>query len=74
MVTVTGATVITEELWIKLENATIDMLWKADKVIASKDTTVIVDGQGHEENIQQRADEIRAQIANTKSDYEPKKN
>ena len=71
--TVTGATVITEELGLKLENATIDLLGKADKVIATKDTTVIVDGQGEENTIQQRADEIRMQIANTNSDYDREK-
>ena len=42
---VTGATVITEELGLKLEDATIEMLGRADKVIATKDTTVIVDGK-----------------------------
>jgi chaperonin GroEL len=44
--TVTGATLITEELGLKLEDATIDMLGKADKVISTKDNTIIVDGKG----------------------------
>jgi chaperonin GroEL len=43
--TVTGATLITDQLGIKLEDATIDMLGKADKVIVNKDETIIVDGK-----------------------------
>lgn len=59
---VTGATVITEELGLKLEDATIEMLGRADKVIATKDTTVIVDGKGDETAINERADQIKAQL------------
>lgn len=71
--TVTGATLITEELGLKLEDATIDMLGKADKVIATKDNTIIVDGQGNDQEIQQRADTIRAQLENTNSEYDKEK-
>ena len=71
--TVTGATLITEELGLKLEDATIDMLGKADKVISTKDNTVIVDGNGEEKVIQERADTIRAQLENTTSEYDKEK-
>ena len=70
---VTGATVITEELGLKLEDATIEMLGKADKVIATKDTTVIVDGKGDQTEINERADQIKAQIGMTTSDYDREK-
>jgi len=70
---VTWATLITEELGIKLEEATIDMLWKADKVISTKDNTVIVDWKGDEKEINERADQIKAQIGMTTSDYDKEK-
>lgn len=70
---VTGATLITEELGLKLDEATIDMLGKADKVISTKDNTVIVDWNGNEKAIQERADTIRAQLANTTSEYDKEK-
>lgn len=70
---VTGATVITEELGLKLEDATIEMLGRADKVIATKDTTVIVDGKGDTTEINERADQIKAQIGMTTSDYDREK-
>ena len=71
--TVTGATLITDELWIKLEDATIDMLGKADKVIVNKDETIIVDGKWDADEINDRANQIRAQIWITKSDYDKEK-
>ena len=70
---VTGATVITEELGLKLEDATIEMLGRADKVIATKDTTVIVDGKGDQTAINERADQIKAQLWMTTSDYDREK-
>lgn len=70
---VTGATVITEELGLKLEDATIEMLGRADKVIATKDTTVIVDGKGDQTAINERADQIKAQLGMTTSDYDREK-
>lgn len=57
--TVTGATVITEDLGLKLENATIDMLGQADKIISSKDTTIIVNGHGDPSAINERATIIK---------------
>ena len=71
--TVTGATLITDDLWIKLEDATIDMLGKADKVIVNKDETIIVDGKWDADEINDRANQIRAQIWITKSDYDKEK-
>ena len=71
--TVTGATLITDDLGIKLEDATIDMLGKADKVIVNKDETIIVDGKWDTNEINDRANQIRAQIWITKSDYDKEK-
>ena len=70
---VTGATVITEELGIKLEDATIDMLGKAEKVISTKDNTVIVSGKGNPEEIEARANQIKGQLSLTTSDYDREK-
>ena len=71
--TVTWATLITDDLGIKLEDATIDMLGKADKVIVNKDETIIVDGKWDTDEINDRANQIRAQIWITKSDYDKEK-
>ena len=71
--TVTWATLITDQLGIKLEDATIDMLGKADKVIVNKDETIIVDGKWDPDEINDRANQIRAQIWITKSDYDKEK-
>ncbi len=70
---VTGGTVISEELGLKLENATVDMLGKADKVIADKDKTTIVWGKGDEAEIEKRAEEIRAALEKTTSEYDKEK-
>ena len=70
---VTWATLITEELGLKLEDTTVDMLGKADKVISTKDTTVIVDGKWNPDEINARADQIKAQLAYTTSDYDREK-
>lgn len=70
---VTGATLITEELGIKLEDASIDMLGKAEKVISTKDSTVIVSGKGNPDEIQARANQIKAQISHTSSEYDREK-
>ena len=66
----TGGVVISEEKGLKLEQATIEMLGTADKVTVSKDNTTIVNGAGAKENIKERCDQIKAQIAATKSDYD----
>ena len=69
----TGGVVISEEKGLKLEQATLEMLGTADKVTVSKDNTTIVNGAGVKENIKERCDQIKAQIASTKSDYDREK-
>jgi chaperonin GroEL len=69
----TGGVVISEEKGLKLEQATIEMLGTADKVTVSKDNTTIVNGAGTKENIKERCEQIKAQIASTKSDYDKEK-
>ena len=69
----TGGVVISEEKGLKLEQATIEMLGTADKVTVSKDNTTIVNGAGAKGNIKERCDQIKAQIAATKSDYDREK-
>lgn len=71
--TVTWAMLITPELWYKLDEASIEMLWKAEKVICSKDNTIIVDWKWDQSKIEERADLIRSQIESTKSDYDREK-
>ncbi len=70
---VTGGKVITEDLGIKLENATIDMLGKAKKVIAKKDSTIIVDGKGDKKEINARISQIRKEIQASDSDFDKEK-
>lgn len=70
---ITGATVISEELGYKLEEATPDMLGKADKIIATKDKTTIVGGNGKQEQIDERVEQIRYQISQSTSDYDKEK-
>ena len=69
----TGGVVISEEKGLKLEQATIEMLGTADKVTVSKDNTTIVNGAGDKTNIKERCEQIKAQIASTKSDYDREK-
>ena len=69
----TGGVVISEEKGLKLEQATIEMLGTADKVTVSTVNTTIVNGAGAKENIQERCEQIKAQIASTKSDYDKEK-
>ena len=69
----TGGTVISEEVGLKLENATLDMLGTARKVIITKDETTIVQGGGDEEQIQGRVAQIRREIETTDSDYDREK-
>ncbi len=69
----TGGTVITEELGKKLESALISDLGQADKVIADKDNTTIVGGQGEPSAIKGRIEQIRVEIDNTTSDYDKEK-
>ena len=69
----TGGQVISEDLGIKLENVTIDMLGKAKKVTITKDDTTIVDGVGEKDAIEARIGQIKAQIETTTSDYDKEK-
>ncbi len=73
MAILTGGTVISEDLGIKLENVTLDMLGRAKRVIVHKDDTTIVDGAGKKEDIQARCAQIRQQIEETTSDYDREK-
>ena len=69
----TGGQVISEELGMKLENVTMDMLGKAKKVEITKDETTIVDGLGEKSEIEARTAQIRQQIEETTSDYDKEK-
>ena len=69
----TGGIVISEEKGLSLEQATIEMLGRCDKVTVSKDNTTIVNGAGNKEAIADRVTQIKAQIAATKSDYDKEK-
>lgn len=69
----TGATVISEETGFSLEAATIEMLGQAEKVTVDKDNTTIVNGMGDKSELEARVAQIRAQIENTKSDYDREK-
>ena len=69
----TGGQVISEERGFKLENATLDMLGRAEKVNIDKDNTTIVNGAGKKADIQGRVGQIRAQIDTTTSDYDKEK-
>jgi len=71
--TLTGAVVISEERGFTLENATPDMLGKAEKVVVDKENTTIVNGAGDKSAIEDRANQIRKQIASTTSDYDREK-
>ncbi|WP_030015796.1 MULTISPECIES: chaperonin GroEL [Micrococcales] len=69
----TGGQVITEEVGLSLDTATLDLLGQARKVVVTKDETTIVDGAGSAEEIEGRVSQIRAEIANTDSDYDREK-
>jgi chaperonin GroEL len=69
----TGGTVISSETGMELKEATVDMLGKARQVKVNKETTTIVDGAGDKEAIKNRVAQIRAQIAETTSDYDREK-
>jgi chaperonin GroEL len=71
--TLTGGQVISEDLGIKLENVTLDMLGRAKKVTISKDDTTIVDGAGDKKEIKARIAQLKAQIEETTSDYDKEK-
>ena len=71
--TLTGGTVISEDLGMKLESTTIEQLGQAKKIRITKDNTTIVDGAGSKESIDGRVNQIRAQVEETKSDYDREK-
>ncbi|MFM8626398.1 MAG: chaperonin GroEL [Actinomycetota bacterium] len=73
MAILTGGQVISEEVGLKLENATLDLLGRAKKVIISKDETTIVEGAGAEDDIKGRINQIKTEIDNTDSDYDREK-
>jgi chaperonin GroEL len=73
MAVLTGGQVISEEVGLKLENLTLDLLGKAKRVIVTKDTTTIVDGDGSPEDVAGRINQIKAEIENTDSDWDREK-
>ena len=73
MAILTGGQVVSEDLGIKLETVTLDMLGRAKKVQITKDNTTIVDGAGEKTEIEARCSQIRAQIEETSSDYDKEK-
>ncbi len=68
-----GGQVISQDLGLKLENVTLDMLGKAKKVLIDKDNTTIVEGAGKKDDIKDRCNQIRAQVEETTSDYDREK-
>jgi chaperonin GroEL len=73
MAVLTGAQVISEEIGLKLENATVDLLGTARRVIVTKDDTTIVDGAGKSEDVQGRVAQIKRAIEDTDSDWDREK-
>ncbi len=69
----TGGQVISEEVGLKLENATLDLLGRAKKIIITKDETTVVEGSGDDDDIKGRINQIKAEIDNTDSDYDREK-
>jgi len=73
MATLTGGQVVAEEVGLKLDNLTLDLLGKAKKVIVTKDTTTIVDGAGSDDDIKGRINQIKREIDDTDSDWDREK-
>src|SRR3954466_7641158 len=73
MAILAGGQVVTEEVGLKLENVTLDLLGKARKVVVTKDETTIVEGGGNDADIKGRINQIKAEIDNTDSDYDREK-
>jgi chaperonin GroEL len=73
MAILTGGQVISEEVGLKLENTTLDLLGRAKKIIITKDETTLVEGAGSEDDIKGRINQIKAEIDNTDSDYDREK-
>ena len=73
MATLTGGQVISEEVGLKLENVTLDLLGRAKRVIITKDETTIVDGDGEKADVEGRINQIKTEIENTDSDWDREK-
>ena len=73
MAILTGGQVISEEVGLKLENATLDLLGRAKKIIITKDETTLVEGAGSDDDIKGRINQIKTEIDNTDSDYDREK-
>ncbi|HMC53040.1 MAG TPA: chaperonin GroEL [Acidimicrobiales bacterium] len=73
MAILTGGQVVTEEVGLKLENVTLDLLGRARKVVVTKDETTVVEGAGTESDIKGRINQIKNEIENTDSDYDREK-
>src|SRR5436853_4683439 len=73
MAILTGGQVVTEEVGLKLENVTLDLLGRARKVVVTKDETTMVEGAGTEADIKGRINQIKTEIENTDSDYDREK-
>jgi len=73
MAILTGGQVISEEVGLKLENTTLDLLGNARKVVVSKDETTIIEGSGDKADVEGRISQIKAEIENTDSDYDREK-
>jgi chaperonin GroEL len=73
MAILTGGQVITEDVGLKLENVTLDLLGRARKIVVTKDETTVVEGAGDDTDIKGRINQIKAEIENTDSDYDREK-
>jgi len=73
MAILTGGQVVSEEIGVKLENVTLDMLGRARKVVITKDDTTVVEGQGAGEDIKGRINQIKGEIERTDSDWDREK-
>ena len=73
MAVLTGGQVISEEIGLKLENITLDLLGRAKRVIVTKDETTIIDGAGEKSDVEGRINQIKAEIENTDSDWDREK-
>jgi chaperonin GroEL len=70
---VTGGTVVTDDVGLKFEDVTVEMLGRAGRVISTKDKTIIVDGKGKKAKVVERIEHLRKQLANTDSKYDKEK-
>ena len=73
MAILTGGQVISDEVGLKLENTTLDLLGRAKRIVITKDETTIVEGAGNEDDIKGRINQLKAEVENTDSDYDREK-